>query len=159
MIFYAFQNIGFWGILGPPSYGIGATIRIGREMLCLPYVGFFLLAIARVCLYSECFHSFVSCCAKYITSFWGAKYITSVLDANYITSVLGATCITSVLGAKYVITVIKAQYIAIVLGAKYIKSVLGDKFIKILLCAQYIPGLLVAKYIKSGKEPALPFSS
>jgi hypothetical protein len=35
---------GFWGILGPPSYGIGATIRIGREMLCLPYVGFFSLS-------------------------------------------------------------------------------------------------------------------
>ena len=27
--------------LGPPSYGIGATIRNGREMLCLPYAGFF----------------------------------------------------------------------------------------------------------------------
>ena len=23
-------------------FGIGATIRIGREMLCLPYAGFFL---------------------------------------------------------------------------------------------------------------------
>ena len=23
------------------AYGIGATIRIGREMLCLPYAGFF----------------------------------------------------------------------------------------------------------------------
>ena len=34
------KNIGFWGILGPPYYGIGATIRIGREMLCLPYAGF-----------------------------------------------------------------------------------------------------------------------
>ena len=33
--------IGFLGILGPPSYGIGAIIRIGREMLCLPYAGFF----------------------------------------------------------------------------------------------------------------------
>ena len=31
-----------WFCLGPPSYGIGATIRIGREMLCLPYAGFFL---------------------------------------------------------------------------------------------------------------------
>ena len=30
----------FWFCLGPPSYGIGATIRIGREMLCLPYAGF-----------------------------------------------------------------------------------------------------------------------
>ena len=29
------------GILGPPYCGIGATIRIGREMLCLPYAGFF----------------------------------------------------------------------------------------------------------------------
>ena len=35
-----FKKIGFWGILGPPSYGINATIRIGREMLCLPYAGF-----------------------------------------------------------------------------------------------------------------------
>ena len=41
MIFSFFQKNGFWGILGPPSYGIGATIRIGREMLCLPYAGFF----------------------------------------------------------------------------------------------------------------------
>ena len=24
----------------PPSYGIGATIGIGQEMLCLPYKGF-----------------------------------------------------------------------------------------------------------------------
>ena len=30
-----------WVCLGLPSYGIGATIRIGREMLCLPYAGFF----------------------------------------------------------------------------------------------------------------------
>ena len=36
-----FKKIGFRGILGPPSYGIGATICIGREMLCLPYAGFF----------------------------------------------------------------------------------------------------------------------
>ena len=33
------------GILGPPSYGIGATIRIGRDMLCLPYAGFFFLGM------------------------------------------------------------------------------------------------------------------
>ena len=30
-----------WFCLCQPSYGIGATIRIGREMLCLPYAGFF----------------------------------------------------------------------------------------------------------------------
>ena len=41
MIFSVFQKIEFWGILGTPSYGIGATIRIGREMLCLLYAGFF----------------------------------------------------------------------------------------------------------------------
>ena len=37
------QKKGFfccWFCLGPPSYGIGATIRIGRGMLCLPYAGF-----------------------------------------------------------------------------------------------------------------------
>ena len=32
-----FKKIGFLGILGPPYCGIGATIRIGREMLCLLY--------------------------------------------------------------------------------------------------------------------------
>ena len=42
MIFSVFQKIRVLGILGPPSYGIGPTIRIGREMLCLPYAGFFL---------------------------------------------------------------------------------------------------------------------
>ena len=29
-----------WFCLGPPSYGIGATIRIGQEMLCLLYAEF-----------------------------------------------------------------------------------------------------------------------
>ena len=45
MIVYFFQKIGFLGILGPPYCGIGATIRIGREMLCLPYAGFFLFIL------------------------------------------------------------------------------------------------------------------
>ena len=31
----------FLGILGPPYYGIGATIRIGPEMLFLPYADYF----------------------------------------------------------------------------------------------------------------------
>ena len=35
------KKIGFLVILGPPYCGIGATIRIGREMLCLPYAGLF----------------------------------------------------------------------------------------------------------------------
>ena len=34
------KKIGFLGILCPPYCGIGATIRIVREMLCLPYAGF-----------------------------------------------------------------------------------------------------------------------
>ena len=33
---------GFLGILGPPNYGMGSTICIDREMLCLQYAGFFL---------------------------------------------------------------------------------------------------------------------
>ena len=37
--FLFFKKIGFLGILGPPYCGIGAAIRIGREMLCLPYAG------------------------------------------------------------------------------------------------------------------------
>ena len=45
--FFVFQKkIRFLGILGPPSYGISATIRIGREMLCLPYAGFFCFKLA-----------------------------------------------------------------------------------------------------------------
>ena len=43
MIFSVFQQKNrFLLILGPPYCGIGATIRIGGEMLCLPYAGFFL---------------------------------------------------------------------------------------------------------------------
>ena len=30
----------FLGIFVSPYCGIGATIRMGREMLCLPYAGF-----------------------------------------------------------------------------------------------------------------------
>ena len=35
------KTFGFSAILGPPYCGIGATIRIGREMLCIPYAVFF----------------------------------------------------------------------------------------------------------------------
>ena len=38
-----FKKIWFLGILGPPYRGIGATIRISQEMLCLPYAGFFFI--------------------------------------------------------------------------------------------------------------------
>ena len=36
-----FKKIGFWGIVGTPYCGIGATIRMGPELLCLPCAGFF----------------------------------------------------------------------------------------------------------------------
>ena len=45
------QKIWVLGILGPPFCGIGATIRIGREMLCLPYAGFLLLLMAPLINY------------------------------------------------------------------------------------------------------------
>ena len=48
MIFSVFQKFGFLGILGLPYCGISATIRIGQEMLCLPYAGFFCLALLKV---------------------------------------------------------------------------------------------------------------
>ena len=48
MIFSVFKQFGFWGILGPPYYGICATIRIGQQMLCLLYVGFFLLMFSKL---------------------------------------------------------------------------------------------------------------
>ena len=40
--FMFFKKLGFLAILGPPYPGIGATFCIGREMLCLPYAGFFI---------------------------------------------------------------------------------------------------------------------
>ena len=40
--FPLFNKFGFWGIFCPPYCGIGASIRINQEMLCLPYAGFFL---------------------------------------------------------------------------------------------------------------------
>ena len=36
--------------LGPPSYGIGATIRIGRVMLGLPHAGFFINEVPHTAL-------------------------------------------------------------------------------------------------------------
>ena len=38
---FVFQKNGFLGISYTPYCGISATIRIGREMLYLPYAGFF----------------------------------------------------------------------------------------------------------------------
>ena len=38
--FCFFQKNRVLGIFGPPYFGISATIRIGRDMLCLPYAGF-----------------------------------------------------------------------------------------------------------------------
>ena len=49
-----FKKFWFLGILGPPYCSIGATIRIGREMLCLPYEGLFFLILifAILAIYS-----------------------------------------------------------------------------------------------------------
>ena len=42
--FFSFsKKLGFLGVLDPPYCGIGATIRISREMLCLLYAGFLIL--------------------------------------------------------------------------------------------------------------------
>ena len=55
MIFPFSKKIEFWGILGPPYYGIDATIRIGREMLCLPYAGFFIYVLSNASVKSHLF--------------------------------------------------------------------------------------------------------
>ena len=55
-IFPFFKIIGVLGILGPPYCGIGSTIRISQEMLCLLYAGFFLI-LFLFCLFlsdSDC---------------------------------------------------------------------------------------------------------
>ena len=47
MIFPIVQKNWVFGILGPPYCGIGATIRIGRDMLCPPYAGFFIYLLDK----------------------------------------------------------------------------------------------------------------
>ena len=81
-----FKKIRFWGILGPPSYGIGATIRIGREMLCLPYAGFFVhnLVCMILCAWfnvhhlacASYFQNIVSLTPKQIRTSWVAEVQT-----------------------------------------------------------------------------------
>ena len=57
IFFSVFQkNQVFLSILGPPYHGIGATIRIGREMLCVLYAGFFLMIYK---MYFSYFSSFL----------------------------------------------------------------------------------------------------
>ena len=58
--------------LGPPSYGIGATIRIGREMLCLPYAGFFLYKSASYSLFR---HKYLFDTYTYTLDFSNRPYI------------------------------------------------------------------------------------
>ena len=55
------------GILGPPYCGIGATIRIGREMLCLPYAGFFRECSPPIMYHMSC----VTCHVSHVTLFFG----------------------------------------------------------------------------------------
>ena len=55
MIFSVVQKNWVLGILGPPYCGIGATIRIRREMLCLPYPGFFLFDLMDLMAHSIIF--------------------------------------------------------------------------------------------------------
>ena len=55
LFFPFFKKIVFLGILGPPYRGIGATIRIGREMLCLLYARFFCSVIKT---FFDCFFRF-----------------------------------------------------------------------------------------------------
>ena len=58
MIFSASQKNGFWCLLYLPFYGIGATICIDRELLCLPYAGFFWkIRFLRSLLNSICLNS------------------------------------------------------------------------------------------------------
>ena len=38
---FFFKKLWFLGIPCTPYRGVGATILIGREMICLPYAGFF----------------------------------------------------------------------------------------------------------------------
>ena len=42
-VFAFFKKLGVLAILGPPYRGIDDTIRIGREVLCLPYAGFLVI--------------------------------------------------------------------------------------------------------------------
>ena len=58
------KKLGFWGILDPPYCGIGATIHIGQEMLCVPYAGFFFYTVPSANSY---FFIYIEFCLKYYT--------------------------------------------------------------------------------------------
>ena len=60
-------KVGCLGILGPSYCGIGAIIRIGREMLCLPYAGFLLHIIGFI---------------RYIKSFNGLVMATQIVISD-----------------------------------------------------------------------------
>ena len=72
MIFSVFQKNWVLGILGPPYCGIGATIRIGREMLCLPYAGFSKnRPLADSFIESRCPSVCLRVCPFSCCTFWG----------------------------------------------------------------------------------------
>ena len=88
-----FKKIGFRGILGPPYNGISATIRIGREMLCLPYAGFFSAEGAEAVPIISFFivvasiekielNAFLKIATKG-SELWGRSVNKQTVDANY----------------------------------------------------------------------------
>ena len=60
-IFRLKKKNGFLCIIGPPYSGIGATIRIGREMFCLPYAGFFFGQSVKASWWRVCYQRGLPC--------------------------------------------------------------------------------------------------
>ena len=90
MIILFKKQIGFLGILGPPYCGIGNPIRIGREMLCLLYAGFFFFfgllmntilikLTANICLFLQLFQLFNALCVSE-GGMKGAQWDTVITD-------------------------------------------------------------------------------
>ena len=75
-----------WVCLGPPSYGIGATICIGREMLCLSYAGFW--QKCRIPLFQIFFRIFFFF-LQIFTKIWN---LPSQSPTNHPTILLGISC-------------------------------------------------------------------
>ena len=90
MIFPFFKKICFLGILGPFSYGIGANIRIGWEILCLPYARFlnrilkYIRKVRKITGFQRNGSKFPKICFSwYVLAFYSIRAVTTLTMVDY----------------------------------------------------------------------------
>ena len=79
MIFFFKKKNLVFGYSWSTHYGIGATISIGREMLCLPYAGFFTLAFKRA--FFVCYKLHNCCLYRYVAVLFCSSLFSNIFYA------------------------------------------------------------------------------